>query len=202
MHGVKLLGGPVSVDHDFSSALVMKRVFKTIGLLDAVAKINDPQCELLLILACAGISKLFFAMRTCPLVPSSQLNFLLTLLFVLPWSVLSRLLDRGLATGNGDSPHYPLHLGALAFIQQMALWRSQGEDHTSDWLHVRKSGKYMTKCTAIGYEFFPFSFSSLGELETYAVILLKRIRKFSIAQDIEARAAIHIFNRITFAIAK
>nr|GEY61645.1 hypothetical protein [Tanacetum cinerariifolium] len=141
--------------------------------------------------------------------------------------------------------------------RQMALWRSQREDHTYDWLRVvpiyglgqtmngktyrcvlcyrgldvcvdltrsspltrtgmadfvpgravidaaqRKSGKYMTKCTAIGYEFFPFSFSSLGELETYAVILLKRIRKFSIAQDIEARAAIHIFNRITFAIAK
>nr|GFA12516.1 hypothetical protein [Tanacetum cinerariifolium] len=74
LHGVKLLGGPVSVDHDFSSALVMKRVSKTIGLLDAVAKINDPQfakindpqCELLLIRACAGISKLYFAMRTCP----------------------------------------------------------------------------------------------------------------------------------------
>ncbi|GKD00132.1 hypothetical protein Tco_1170406 [Tanacetum coccineum] len=54
LHRVKLLGGPVSVDVDFGSALVMKRVSKTIGLLDAVAKINDPQCELLLIRACAG----------------------------------------------------------------------------------------------------------------------------------------------------
>ncbi|GJZ92244.1 hypothetical protein Tco_0664309, partial [Tanacetum coccineum] len=44
MHGVKLLGGPVSVDPDFSSTLFMKRVSKTIGLLDVVAKINDPQC--------------------------------------------------------------------------------------------------------------------------------------------------------------
>ncbi|GKE70474.1 hypothetical protein Tco_1528546, partial [Tanacetum coccineum] len=35
-----------------------------------------------------------------------------------------------------------------------------------------------------------------------AVTLLKRIQKFSIAQDIGARAAIHIFNRISFAIAK
>ncbi|GJV31742.1 hypothetical protein Tco_1392142 [Tanacetum coccineum] len=42
-----------------SNALVMKRVSKTIRLLDAVAKINDPQCELLLIRACAGISKLY-----------------------------------------------------------------------------------------------------------------------------------------------
>jgi hypothetical protein len=31
----------------------------------AIAKINDPQCELLLLRACAGISKLYFAMRTC-----------------------------------------------------------------------------------------------------------------------------------------
>ncbi|GJQ95719.1 hypothetical protein Tco_0006858 [Tanacetum coccineum] len=51
LHGVKLLGGPVSMDADFSRALVMKRVSKTIGLLDTVAKINDPQCELLLIRA-------------------------------------------------------------------------------------------------------------------------------------------------------
>ncbi|GKB86300.1 hypothetical protein Tco_0958572, partial [Tanacetum coccineum] len=66
----------------------------------------------------------------------------------------------------------------------------------------RKRGKYMAKFTAIGYGFLPFSFSSLGELEADAVTLLKRIRKFSIAQDIGARAAIYIFNRISFAIAK
>ncbi|GJY05157.1 hypothetical protein Tco_0371097 [Tanacetum coccineum] len=50
--------------------------------------------------------------------------------------------------------------------------------------------------------FLPFSFSSLRELEADAVTLLKRIRKFFITQDIGARAAIHIFNRISFAIAK
>ncbi|GKB11549.1 hypothetical protein Tco_0845472 [Tanacetum coccineum] len=42
------------------------RVTKTIALMDSVAKINDPQCELLLLWACTGISKLYFAMRTCP----------------------------------------------------------------------------------------------------------------------------------------
>ncbi|GJU08284.1 kinase-like domain, phloem protein 2-like protein [Tanacetum coccineum] len=57
-------------------------------------------------------------------------------------------------------------------------------------------------CAAIGYGFLPFSFSSLGELETDVVTLLKRIRKFSITQDVEARTAIHNFNMITFAIAK
>ncbi|GJZ73435.1 hypothetical protein Tco_0637581 [Tanacetum coccineum] len=66
----------------------------------------------------------------------------------------------------------------------------------------RKRGKYTAKCAAIEYGFLPFSFSSLGELEANAVSLLKRIRKDSMAQDIGARADIHIFNRISFAIAK
>ncbi|GJT75784.1 hypothetical protein Tco_1042509 [Tanacetum coccineum] len=66
----------------------------------------------------------------------------------------------------------------------------------------RKRVKYEAKCANIVYGFLPFSFSSLGELEKDAVTLLKRIRKFSVTQDIGARAAIHIFNRISFAIAK
>ncbi|GKF60263.1 hypothetical protein Tco_0177049, partial [Tanacetum coccineum] len=65
-----------------------------------------------------------------------------------------------------------------------------------------KRVKYETKCAAIGYGFLPFSFSSFGELEEGAITLLKRIRKFSMTQDIEARAAVHIFNRIGFTIAK
>ncbi|GKA43472.1 hypothetical protein Tco_0736196, partial [Tanacetum coccineum] len=66
----------------------------------------------------------------------------------------------------------------------------------------RKRGKYMTKCADIRYGFLPFSFSSFGELEKDAVTLLKRVRNFSMAQDIGARAASHIFNRIGFSIAK
>nr|GEX92690.1 hypothetical protein [Tanacetum cinerariifolium]GFA37009.1 hypothetical protein [Tanacetum cinerariifolium] len=66
----------------------------------------------------------------------------------------------------------------------------------------RKRGKYIAKCAAIGYEFLPFCFSSLGELEANAVTLLKRIRKFSMAQDIGARAAVHISNRTSFTIDK
>ncbi|GJZ20402.1 hypothetical protein Tco_0556992 [Tanacetum coccineum] len=52
------------------------------------------------------------------------------------------------------------------------------------------------------YGFLPFLFSSLGELEKDALTLLKRIRRFSVTQDIGARTAVHIFNRICFAIAK
>ncbi|GKF11438.1 hypothetical protein Tco_0049364, partial [Tanacetum coccineum] len=66
----------------------------------------------------------------------------------------------------------------------------------------RKRGKYMTKCADIGYGFLPFLFSSFRELKKDAVTLLKRVRNFSMAQDIGARAASHIFNRIGFSIAK
>ncbi|GKC07243.1 hypothetical protein Tco_0998853, partial [Tanacetum coccineum] len=66
----------------------------------------------------------------------------------------------------------------------------------------RKRVKYETKCSYIGYGFLTFLFSSLGELEKHVVALLKRIRKFSVTQDIGARAAAHIFNRISLAIAK
>ncbi|GKD02571.1 hypothetical protein Tco_1177545 [Tanacetum coccineum] len=62
--------------------------------------------------------------------------------------------------------------------------------------------KYEAKCADIEYGFLPFSFPSLRELEKDAVTLLKRIRKFSVTQDIGARAAVYIFNRIGFSIAK
>nr|GEW53566.1 hypothetical protein [Tanacetum cinerariifolium]GEW73752.1 hypothetical protein [Tanacetum cinerariifolium] len=77
LHGVKLLGGSASVDFDFYNELVMKRVAKTIGLMDAISKINDPQCELFLLRSCTGISKLYFTMRTCPprLFESAQRSF-------------------------------------------------------------------------------------------------------------------------------
>ncbi|GJU04824.1 hypothetical protein Tco_1121254 [Tanacetum coccineum] len=71
----------------------------------------------------------------------------------------------------------------------------------SDAAH-RKRVKYEVKCADIGYGFLPFSFSSFEELENDAVALLKRIRRFSVAQNIGARAAFHIFNRISFAVAK
>nr|GEV55546.1 hypothetical protein [Tanacetum cinerariifolium] len=58
-------GGHASVDFYFCNELVMKRVAKTIELMDAIAKINDPQCELLLLCSCSGISRLYFTMRTC-----------------------------------------------------------------------------------------------------------------------------------------
>ncbi|GJQ98437.1 hypothetical protein Tco_0009576 [Tanacetum coccineum] len=59
----------------------MKRVAKTIVLMDAVAKINDPQCELLLLRSCTGISKLYLSMRTCSprVFESAQRSFVVAL---------------------------------------------------------------------------------------------------------------------------
>ncbi|GJT34418.1 reverse transcriptase domain-containing protein, partial [Tanacetum coccineum] len=44
-YDVKLLGGPVSVNFDYSSELVMKRVAKKIKLMDDVANINEHQSQ-------------------------------------------------------------------------------------------------------------------------------------------------------------
>ncbi|GJV93946.1 hypothetical protein Tco_1541759 [Tanacetum coccineum] len=142
----------------------------------------------------------------------------------------------------------------FTIAKEMALWQSQIEDHTSDWLRVVSIsglGQTLNACSRvftgdiygdhdvscavgkevdigldggrdkplrlaamllyswdggldvyIGYGFLPFSFSSFGELEKDEVALLKRIRKFSMTQYIGARAAIHIFNRISFTITK
>ncbi|XP_026383936.1 uncharacterized protein LOC113279455 [Papaver somniferum] len=65
--GVKLLGGPVSLDTNFCSNIVMHRVDKTIRLMDKIQELHDPQCELLLLRSCTGVSRLYFSLRTtCP----------------------------------------------------------------------------------------------------------------------------------------
>ncbi|KAL6544681.1 hypothetical protein OROMI_023543 [Orobanche minor] len=65
----------------------------------------------------------------------------------------------------------------------------------------RKCVKYRDLCAAKGYGFLLFSFSTLEELDADAVALIV-LRNFALAQDAEARAAHHIFSRISFAIAK
>nr|GEX69927.1 ABC transporter A family member 9-like [Tanacetum cinerariifolium] len=79
-------------------------------------------------------------------------------------------------------------------------------DFASGWavfeVAQSKRVKYGAKYADIGYGFLPFSFSSFGELEKDVVTLLKWIRRFFVTQDIGARTAVHIFNRIGFAIAR
>ncbi|XP_026397441.1 uncharacterized protein LOC113292800 isoform X1 [Papaver somniferum] len=62
--GVKLLGGPVSLDAQFCSNMVLNRVDKTIQMMQKIKKLQDPQCELLLMRNCTGVSRLYFTLRT------------------------------------------------------------------------------------------------------------------------------------------
>nr|GEX95660.1 PAS domain-containing protein tyrosine kinase family protein [Tanacetum cinerariifolium] len=183
--------GPVSVNFDFSSELVLKRVSKTIGLMDAVTKINDPQCELLLLRACTWISKLYFVMRTCPpcVFESAQRSFDVALysalerivtafgpkfddwqwrLATLPFAfweawpsgptfddalcVFNASIDINLLSNPSEivTPKLMKKIAGIYFTRvtknakstfslsprQMAIWKSQREDLTSDWLRV------------------------------------------------------------------
>ncbi|KAL8092032.1 hypothetical protein AgCh_034349 [Apium graveolens] len=55
--------GPV---RGFCHDLASQRVSKTIALMEAIHKLEDPQCELLLLRNCAGVAKLYYILRTCP----------------------------------------------------------------------------------------------------------------------------------------
>nr|GEV55693.1 acyl transferase/acyl hydrolase/lysophospholipase [Tanacetum cinerariifolium] len=154
LHGVKLLGGPVSVDFGFSSELVFKRVAKSIELIDVVAKLNDPHCELLLLRACAErivtglgfgdwqwrLATLPFAFRGLGVYCAGD---------VLSYAFLaSRLQSASLQTNEIAALNLMKKLVDIYFTsvtqmaestfplstRQMALWKSQ--DHTSDWLRM------------------------------------------------------------------
>lgn len=65
INGVKLLGGSVSLYDSFCRDLALKRVSKTITLMEAIQKLHDPQCELLILRSCVGVAKLSYTLRTC-----------------------------------------------------------------------------------------------------------------------------------------
>nr|GEW16036.1 hypothetical protein [Tanacetum cinerariifolium] len=154
LHGVKLSGGLASVDFDFSCEFVMKRLAKAIGLMDAVAKINDPQCELMLLRACTGISD------------CKEVDIGIDGGHDKPRRLEDMLLyswDGGLDVCVNLTGSSPLtQTGLAVFVPGRAV---------SDALH-RKHVKY---CADIGYDFLLFSFSLFGKLEKDAVALLKRI---------------------------
>lgn len=52
------------MNHHFCSDIVLDRVKKTIQLMEVIHSLVDPQSELLLPRNCAGMSKLYFTMRT------------------------------------------------------------------------------------------------------------------------------------------
>ncbi|GJW24930.1 putative reverse transcriptase domain-containing protein [Tanacetum coccineum] len=302
LHGVKLLGGAVSVDFGFCSELAMKGVSKTTVLMDTVAHINDPQCVATSSALRSSLERFITAsgprfddwqwrLATLPFAfgglgvysaasgstfddalgvfnTSMDIDFLSNPSEIAATKLMKKMADIYFTRVTKDAGLYGDHAvscaGIVGIKHRHNLVRdtlvdicyrsgiSSGKEvdiglggerdnslrpadvllyswdvgrdvcvdltgsspltHTNMVDFVpgravteaaqRKRVKYEAKCTDIGYGFLPFSFSSFGELEKDAVTLLKRIRKFSMAQDIGARAAIHIFNRISFAIAK
>ncbi|GKA50029.1 putative reverse transcriptase domain-containing protein [Tanacetum coccineum] len=149
LHGVKLLCGPASVDFEFCNELVMKRVAKTIGLMDGIAKINDPECDVL--------NYAFLASRLQSV--GLQTKLLRHTGIVSPGSIFDDALsvfNTSMETellSNPSEIATPKLIKKMAdiyftrvtksaesifslFPQQMALWTSQREDHTSDWLRT------------------------------------------------------------------
>lgn len=66
--GVKLLGGAVNIDTSFVMGLMHMFVAKSLHMMDSLAQLNDPQCELALLRACMGMSNLLLSFHTCSLV--------------------------------------------------------------------------------------------------------------------------------------
>ncbi|GKC92572.1 hypothetical protein Tco_1158014 [Tanacetum coccineum] len=153
-----------------SSELVLKRLAKSIGLVDAVTKINDSRCELLLLRACAACSKVFVediygdhAVSCASIVGIKHWHNLVrdTLVDICFWSEISP--GKEVDIGLGSSP---LTLtGMINFVPSRAVIEvAQGK-------HV----KYEAKCANIGYGFLLFSLSFFREHEKDAVTLLKGI---------------------------
>ncbi|GKA98975.1 putative reverse transcriptase domain-containing protein [Tanacetum coccineum] len=160
LHGVKLLGEPASVDFDFCNELVLKRVAKTIGLMDDISKINDPQCEFILSL----LLDQDLAIGNGGLPPYlSHLGGLTMLLRHTGIVSLGPIFDNALSVFNTSmetdllsnpseiaAPKLMKKMADIYFTwvtknvestfslspQQMAVWTSQREDHTSDWLRT------------------------------------------------------------------
>nr|GEW44919.1 hypothetical protein [Tanacetum cinerariifolium] len=211
-HGVKLLCGPASMDFDFCSQLVMKRVAKTIMLMDVVAKINDPQCIPLFFVAkpCSVCSRVFARdiygnhVVLCAGIIGIKHHYNVvrdTLLDICYRSGISagKEVDIGLDGGRDK----PLRLADMLLYSwdggldvcvdltgSLPLTQTGMVDFVPGLAVIDaaqcKRDKYIDKCVDIRYGFLSFSFSSLGELEVDTVTLLKRIRKFSMTQDIGA----------------
>ncbi|GKA45869.1 putative reverse transcriptase domain-containing protein, partial [Tanacetum coccineum] len=142
-------GGPVSVDPDFGNTLVIKRVSKAIGLLDAVAQINDPQCDVLnyaFIASCLEYATLqpkllrhegivaygsTFDDALCVFNNVVEIDFLSNPSEVVAFRLMKKMADIYFTRVTKDVESY-FSLSPW----QMALWQSQREEHTLDWLRV------------------------------------------------------------------
>ena len=104
--GVELLGGAVSVSHEFSSTVVSKRVDKCIETMHRMLDLRDPQLCLMLLRACEGMPKLVYSWRTTPpeFLDEATPRFDQEILQALRWIVV------------GDGPHFGAFQQGLASL--------------------------------------------------------------------------------------
>nr|GEW45719.1 hypothetical protein [Tanacetum cinerariifolium] len=156
---VRITGATARIN--FCNELIMKRVANTIRLMDAIAKINDPQCELLLLLSCTerdlvtgngdlppylihlgglGINSasdvLNYAILACRLQSADlQTKLLWHTGIVSPESIFDDALSVFNTSMETDLLSNPKSTFSLS-PRHMALCTSQREDHTCDWLRT------------------------------------------------------------------
>ncbi|XP_021728749.1 uncharacterized protein LOC110695831 [Chenopodium quinoa] len=128
----------------------MQRVTKTIALMEKVVMLDDPQCELLLLRACTGVSKLYFALRTCP--PSTFETAQRTFDGALRSSLERIVTASGLRFGDWQwrLATLPFAFGGLGCTPQTGLSDFVLGQVVVDAAH-RKRVKYEASCRLIGY---------------------------------------------------
>nr|GEV60014.1 hypothetical protein [Tanacetum cinerariifolium] len=130
VHGVKLLGGPASVDFNFGCELVKKRVSKTIELMIRLPRLMILNTKLL---RHAGIfdSGPNFDDALCVFNTSMETDIMSNLSEIAAPKLMKKLVDIYFTwVTNTAKSTFSLS------PRQMALWKSQMEAHTSDLLRV------------------------------------------------------------------
>ncbi|XP_026403713.1 uncharacterized protein LOC113299002 [Papaver somniferum] len=192
--GVKLLGGPVSLDMQYCSEVVQGRVDKTLHLWEKVQKLYDPQSELLLLRSCSGVSKLYFTLQTtAPLdIQSSAIHYDSQLMLYLRQLVVGDsagfgLLQRRLATlpiKDGGFGIYTLNdtcqycfLASCAqnqHLQQSILKQSSVLDPSFRFKHALQS---FTQVCGLSVSGFSINDAAPQYMKTLAVIYFGAVKE-------------------------
>ena len=126
--GVRLLGAPLSLSQHFRESFLLARVVECRPLLLALRELYDPQAQLLLLRACAGVCRLVYYLRCTPpaqagLQPSAHARALDREILSGLQAVLGRLAGRGLTERQVTWAGLPLALGGLGLTPATTVER-------------------------------------------------------------------------------
>ncbi|GJZ93432.1 hypothetical protein Tco_0665497 [Tanacetum coccineum] len=144
LHGVKLLGGPISVDVDFGSALVMKRVSNLVGVWGT----GHWDSPITFAFGGLGVYSAGDVLNYAFIASRLQCAALQTKLLRHVGIVTSgSTFDDALCVFNNA-----MEIDFLSTPSEMALWQSEREEHTFDWLRVVSIsglGQTMNACSKV-----------------------------------------------------